>query len=203
MLRKLGRLGVVLVIPLAFTLAGCAETVVGNGQIAEGASPTAEPTDDDPSTDFTDDTDSGEFTDDGSGGDSEPADADNGETWLYSDDFELGISNIATYDGGNGIILDGEYAVKITFSAVNNSSAPVDVSGWFFGSGDCEGGAQIADSLDDALNEATGQIAPGQTGSFDEGVAIQTSGAGKKCTIDVTPGSSYDVATFSFTAPGP
>lgn len=195
MFRRLARVGIVLLVPLTLTLAGCAETVEGKGQIAEGASPTAEPTDDPTdSTDFTDSTDSS-----GPSGDEEPANADNQETWAYTDGFEITISKIETYDGGAGIILDDEFAILMTYHLENASSAPVELTA--YGSLSCEGGASTSDAYDSNLPEVTGTLAPGEKKDFQQGWAIQNAGHGQTCSLEYTPGDAYFPAYFEFTAP--
>lgn len=207
MSHRLGRFGAVLLLPLAIALGGCAETVVGDGQIAEGASPTPEPTES--SDDYTDDFDdfSDDYTDDyytddtdDSDSDVQPADVDAGDTWLYTDNFEIAITAVQSYDGANAIILSDEYAVKLSLQMHNGSSVPVDVSSFYF-TGDCEGGGTVDDSIDTSLSDPEGMIGPGQTANFEQGVAIDLVAAHSRCSLEITPGYSYAPAKFVFTAP--
>lgn len=136
----------------------------------------------------------------GDGTEPTPVNADDGESWIYPDGFEIAITDVQAYDGGDGLYLGFEYPMKLAFELVNAS--PDQVHLVWAPVGECTEG-NLVESLDETLPAPPDTVEAGATVTFETGFGVDEEEAGGQCQLRVKPSPDHDWAAIDFTAPQP
>jgi len=129
-----------------------------------------------------------------------PAAFGHGPGWTYSDGLTVKVTSAAatTVDGiaAGDHVHAGDPAVMLKIKEINRTSHTLDASELMVDANAAGSGDQLSQVFDDSVSDASGTLAPGQSGAYL--VKFDTAGmADSRLNVTVTPGFDYDPALFT------